>query len=167
MINLALIPQTKAEPYPYNADQEAWLKELETGNKAQGRGWLQIDGRYCCLGVACSVLGAEATQGLGGTMLFQAGNSTEDKNLPLPLVYRLRMRGRSGNFANTVRIKGTEYNTLTAMNDDWHVSAAKGAESMWSDASFTFKDIAAYIRHDPWNVFLGPDEVNPDGVPLS
>lgn len=39
--------------------QEKWLKALESGEYEQGVGQLKREDKYCCLGVACEVMGIE------------------------------------------------------------------------------------------------------------
>ncbi len=35
---------------------QTWIPALTSGEFAQGKGWLRLDNRYCCLGVACELL---------------------------------------------------------------------------------------------------------------
>lgn len=41
------------------ANQEKWLKALESDEFSQTKGRLQCDDSYCCLGVACRVAGVK------------------------------------------------------------------------------------------------------------
>lgn len=41
-----------------NPNAKAWADALESGNYEQGTDWLEKDGKLCCLGVACRLLGA-------------------------------------------------------------------------------------------------------------
>lgn len=53
------------------ADLKAkWIDALRSGKYEQGRGALLNDGKYCCLGVLCEVVGLEiiATNKLAGDM---------------------------------------------------------------------------------------------------
>lgn len=36
-----------------------WVEALRSGKYEQGRSWLHKQGRFCCLGVACEVMGVE------------------------------------------------------------------------------------------------------------
>lgn len=156
-----IIPKN-TEPYPFNEDQEAWLKELETTERKKGYGYLEArDNTFCCLGIACHLFGAIREEGAGIARLFKM---TEDgptcaMYLPVPLAYRLRLRDASGLLANPVRISGAECNSLAGMNDATDYSL---------QPLLTFKDIAAYIRHDPWNVFISEEEAKKryDCLPL-
>lgn len=35
--------------------KEKWIAALRSGKFKQGMGWLEDDGKYCCLGVACRI----------------------------------------------------------------------------------------------------------------
>ena len=40
-----------------------WVAALRSGEYTQGQGWLKsADGRYCCLGVLCTLLGFPTTE---------------------------------------------------------------------------------------------------------
>jgi hypothetical protein len=42
------------------AQKQSWIDALRSGKYTQGQGYLKIDGRHCCLGVACELFAAEA-----------------------------------------------------------------------------------------------------------
>lgn len=52
-----------------NELQEQWVEALESGEYEQGIGSLCSEGKYCCLGVACEVMGVEKTY-IGDTVRF-------------------------------------------------------------------------------------------------
>ena len=35
--------------------KELWLAALRSGDREQGKGYLNVDGKFCCLGVLCEV----------------------------------------------------------------------------------------------------------------
>lgn len=39
--------------------RKAWVEALRSGEYKQGKGFLTIDGKYCCLGVACELAVAD------------------------------------------------------------------------------------------------------------
>lgn len=39
------------------ADKKKWVVALLSGEYEQGRSWLELNGRYCCLGVLCKING--------------------------------------------------------------------------------------------------------------
>lgn len=47
---------TEKLPAEFKAE---WIKALRSGKYKQGRGYLKIDGSYCCLGVSCIVAGID------------------------------------------------------------------------------------------------------------
>jgi hypothetical protein len=47
-------PEREAKTMPMNPEIKAqWLTDLRSGEFEQGRGYLNIDGKLCCLGVLC------------------------------------------------------------------------------------------------------------------
>jgi hypothetical protein len=125
--------------YPYNADQLAWLHDLETTEEPQCTEHLHSTGTdmaygFCCLGRACIVLGVQETDDEGPYVEYDG----DPQILTEPTIKRLRLRGTNGDF----RVPDDGASCLTDMND-------KGK---------SFKQIAAYIRTNPWNVFYDPED---------
>lgn len=141
----------RAKPYPYNADQLAWLHDLETTTEAQTKNVLHSvgeDGKagFCCLGRACVVLGLVGTRSkITGTHVLYHGLRDV---APSCVQKELRLRGQNALLAEQAHIQTAngviQVGTLAAMND----------------RGMTFKQIAAYIRANPWNVFEAPEENN-------
>lgn len=131
-----------AKSYPFTLDQEAWLRDLETTDAPQTIGTLHrlvIDAEdemphpvgYCCLGRACVALGI--SEHIAGREIGAFdGHSAW---LPDSVVARLRLRSDNGQLQTQVG----HCHTLTGLNDL---------------AEWSFKQIAAYIRENPENVFL-------------
>jgi hypothetical protein len=118
--------------------QEKWLKELESEKYKQGRGYLcqkaEDDSNvYCCLGIAAEFvlnispirLIHEATCEFGGFRQF------------LRDFDRMGLDSDVGSLITPFYLKEQRIKSLADMND-------KG---------WTFKEIAAYIRSNPENVF--------------
>lgn len=129
-----------AAPFPYSREQEAWLRDLETTEAPQTRGALHRltadnDGPagYCCLGRAAVVLGVPEV--VDGTLGYFHG---KDGTLSDELTATLRLRSGSGSLLKPFA-GDPQVSSLTELNDDYGMS---------------FKAIAAYIRANPWNVFL-------------
>lgn len=116
--------------------QEKWLSALESGNYKQGQGKLRNkNGEFCCLGVACEVLGLERQ---GNT--FYLYNGEEVRGFLTPqIAEKLGLRSGGGQLLATVTVGGMKYKTLYDMNDY---------------GKMTFKDIAAYVRSNLSNVFV-------------
>ena len=133
--------------YKFTPEQEAWLRDLETTEEPQTKGYLHriipaqgYDAGYCCLGRACVVL--EVEESFLGEIGFFNGR---DNVLTNATVTKLGLRDECGSFDESV--DGSEnfedgYDSLVEMNDDGK----------------TFKEIASYIRDNPENVFLQPWE---------
>lgn len=110
-------PEIKAE----------WVAALRSGEYQQGKDWLESDGKFCCLGVLCSI----AVQ-KGDLQREQYGNTVEyvrkedmssTKILP---TYLYDLAGLTGAFS----VKGKNY-TLAGLNDE----------------GFTFDQIADIIEY--------------------
>ncbi len=120
----------------FNEAQETWLNELETTDKKQGRSLLRsITNRYCCLGVACEVLGLQAEK-----RHWAYSYEGSEHLLPSSVQNKLMIRVYDGRFdeSEVYKHKGLKVYSLVGMNDS---------------CQFTFKDIATFIRENPWAVF--------------
>lgn len=133
------------KPHPFTPEQEAWLRDLETTDEPQTHSLLHrvSDGKesFCCLGRACVALGLEGEPfTLGMTYL------SESNVLPAQAVAKLRLRDDIGSF---------KFNGPTLSDDD---DVATALTELNDSGRFSFKEIAAYIRANPENVFLPPEE---------
>lgn len=131
-------------PYPFTREQELWLRDLETTEAPQTRGALHrlVPGSdapagYCCLGRAAIALGVPEVE--RGELGYFDG---KDGTLSDELAKTLRLRNGGGSLLNPFA-DDPSVSSLTELNDDYEMS---------------FKGIAAYIRANPWNVFLEPEE---------
>jgi hypothetical protein len=131
------------QPFIFTPEQEAWLVDLETTEEPQTEGALHRlrqehsdegevmhSAGYCCLGRACVVLGLKESE-LGGLGIFHGASVI----LPGRAATALRLRNSNGYLAEPF----DGFDNLTGMNDN----------------GWTFKQIAAYIRANPRNVFIG------------
>ena len=118
-------------------NQEKWLAALESGKFKQTKdGYLRtIEGRYCCLGVACELFGPKAT-GLSGNAVRFGKESTS--NAPKKTQYALALRGCLGQITD-----GTYLSTESRLADA-------------NDRGVSFKRIAAFCRKHPEAVFTEP-----------
>ena len=112
----------------FTSEQELWLKALESGQYAQGRERLK---RSCGTYAEFCCLGVACEIGLAQPDM---GNHylCDDK---------LNLRNGRGGFLDAVIIDGIRFGGVANMND-------KG----WS-----FAQIAAFIRSQPWQVFTNFD----------
>lgn len=132
--------------YKFTPEQEAWLRDLETTEEPQTKGALhrvRADAvnpvGYCCLGRACVVLGIEERTSDDGYAYSTFGEDAwQDAWLPKQGIKTLRLRGSGGEFEEPFG----KFSNLADMND----------------SGWPFKKIAAYIRENPENVFLPPEE---------
>lgn len=117
-----------------NKDQLAWLRTLESGKYRQTRGQLVNYGSYCCLGVACKLLGAKQKK-----RVFELNSNEYDCDLPDDYVARLGLHDSEGALVNAIEVDGFVICTLIGLNDT---------------AEWTFKQIAEYIQANKENVFV-------------
>jgi hypothetical protein len=117
----------------FTAEQEMWLVALESGGYRQGHSWLKKGDTYCCLGVAVAIGITHHT------------SLEEDFVLAWTDAKFLQMRGCSGPLHTPTK---TGYRLLIQLNDN---------------ASWSFLEIAAFIRANPWQVFTNFDA--PDANP--
>lgn len=177
----SLEPVSKA-PYPFTPLQLEWLEALESGNYKQGEGYLCTpDNRYCCLGVLAELAGAEKKLPEGSykpAYDFKLPEDPASEWARGSLSFRLRekalFRSALAEFSRSVFFPGLDYGTivrnadympsdamelfqksghtsLAAMNDCRIIPDENG-----DYRGFNFLEIAQYIRHDPWNVFVAP-----------
>lgn len=115
--------------------QSKWIEALESSKYLQGEGYLCSKGteedsgdRYCCLGVACEVIGVEKKDVPGGCYEYQGyrGQLTSD------------LRDKIGLASGMGAKIGDEAKSLAIMNDD----------------GTTFAEIARILRENPGDYFV-------------
>ena len=137
------------KPYPFTPEQLAWLHDLETTDAPQTRGALhrivkteEFPVGYCCLGRAAVTLGLRESPWSEDEHLIAFHGSAAN----LMFFHRLHLRSASGDLLHKVE----DLSALSELND----------EERWS-----FKEIAAYCREHPWNVFTDPLAKHAKGCP--
>lgn len=172
-LDLSQIKPVNSEPYPFTELQANWLNALESGKYKQGQGMLcTLTHEYCCLGVLAELMGAEkTTQAMRGAYRFHMpGESSIGGGVGM-LTYTMRkltfLKSDIGDFVQPIRFPGLDYGQ-NAPGDNI-TSAGHGSLASMNDVrmimdnghwrAFNFQEIAAYIRHDPWNVFHAPESL--------
>ncbi len=115
--------------YQFNEFQSKWLEALESGEYKQGAGALFNNDLYCCLGVACAVLGM--TRESNGKFTDAGGFA------PINVQEAMRIDGGIGRI-----------NKSTPLGEQKATSLAEA-----NDQGVTFSEIAAFIRSSPTAVF--------------
>jgi hypothetical protein len=118
--------------------QLAWLEALESGEYRQGFSCLRYGDNkpyFCCLGVLCETMGIERRATTGE---YVHGGFGSNGYLPRGVPGLIGLRDSRGELATAVAADGQLYGALTQLNDT---------------AGWGFKQIAAYIRANPENVF--------------
>lgn len=112
--------------------QKLWIAALRSGEFKQGKGFLKIEDHYCCLGVACQVLGLEfdAPDDSGVSECDSARYGA-----PESVIKGLALSDDIGRRVNETN----EEDSLTELNDN-------GA---------SFEEIADIIEADPSAYFTG------------
>ncbi len=175
ILDLAGLKPVNPQPYPFTNLQLDWLKALESGSFQQGQGMLCTgDNKYCCLGVLADLSGAnKQMQPVRNAYRYSLPDEFGWSGGVGMLTYGIRrlafLKSDLGEFTNPVKFPGLNYGpadiqppdvvpsghtSLASMND---VRMLPMGEGKWR--AFTFKEIAQYIRHDPWNVFNQPEDL--------
>lgn len=175
-LDLTSLEPVNRNPYPFTPIQLEWLAALESGNYKQGEGYLQdMQDRYCCLGVAAILAGCDKRPMTGNfptaynfKMPEESADLWSRAALPYGARKKLGLRASLGEFYRDVKFPGLSYGlepqhglydpnrghtSLASMNDARLIPDGNGD---WR--GFNFAEIAAYIRHDPWNVFEAPKD---------
>jgi len=181
ILNLADLEPVNKNPYPFTPLQLSWLEALESGNYKQSQGYLcTLGNEYCCLGIMAELAGAikkkPDTKYPFAYYMKGPDDSEAEQWSSGTLSYGLRtkalLRSDLGEFAKPVFFPGLEYGKPPTINgtDEAHVQQfGHTSLSCMNDCrmiptesgeprGFNFKEIAAYIRHDPWNVFMPPPD---------
>ena len=110
-----------------------WVKALRSGDYIQGKGYLHMEDRFCCLGVACDLfkeqLGLTVRDNLEDEPVVVTYDG-EDGTLP-EAVSTLTGVDRLGSLRSEVMVSGTAIYTFIELNDT---------------AEFTFDQIADVIE---------------------
>ena len=102
--------------------KERWLKALRSGEYKQGTGWLQMDGKYCCLGVLCAIVAdeidlpvEERTDVTNATIVtYGRPNDKTDTDLPNKVVEYVGL----GSSDPVVEVATDYKRTLSNLNDN-------------------------------------------------
>lgn len=134
----------------FTVEQDIWLGELMTGNRAQTASYLQRvscdqnGDKYCCLGVACEMF-YDRTGVIQLRDRYSISYGGEQETLPRAIQNLLLMYSEGGLFNDVIGIK---------FRDDLVTSSLAGM----NDGGLTFKQIAKFIRQYPWLVFINFDK---------
>ena len=141
-------------------NQEAWLKELESGNHAQCKERLiTVEGEkasYCCLGVyaehVLKLKREHCDDSMDHTTGFCFAFSNEDNDIYLGgyEALRLGLYDSTGKIKHVLDVKQKEKYFPALVNFD--SSVFKSLANI-NDAGATFKEIARFIRDNPESVF--------------
>lgn len=119
-------------------NQRKWLDALRSGEYEQGYNYLQRDGKFCCLGVACEVFEVPKVGEASSRAVFIADGTAFGTTSTVPVAVKrtLGLRDLRGTF-----MAGSPLSSLASMNDS---------------TKFTFSEIADIIEANPSSVFEEP-----------
>ena len=170
IFSLEGIEPVDATPYQFLPIQLEWLEALESGKFKQGRGQLRSStDEYCCLGVLAELSGCDRRLANIGTAYEYRDKNMSGKYTPpgfLPFGVRIAARLHSdlGSFKRSIRFPGVYYGEpLISGNGHGSLASMNDVRILQDDRtvrSFNFSEIAAYIRHDPWNIFTAPNVID-------
>jgi hypothetical protein len=124
-----------------NANAEKWIAALRSGKFLQGKDYLKVDGKYCCLGVACELAiadGLAVTTGIERTHDGRTAELFDGEKFYLPLSVQewLRLETNTGNWSP--RNKPVLDDNVAYLND-------KGR---------TFEEIAEFVKTHEKELFV-------------
>ena len=138
-----------------NKIQEKWLTALESGKHKQGNGHLCKNNKYCCLGVACEVLGLKKEYNEGIIIYFsrEIKEDLQDSNftyLPDGIAKEIGLINSSGT------MESSQYSDLfyEALYEEGYKEDQKNSLVKYNDSGATFEQIAYAIRKVPQAVFV-------------
>lgn len=127
--------ETKFELGPM---QKQWIAALRSGKYEQGFRRLRTrDNKYCCLGVACEILGLEAKLDFD-VYRFIDEETSSNSVIPGMTFSRLGLRSKEGHLKEPLDDGRGYCSCLYDLNDT---------------AKLSFEQIADYIEANPENVF--------------
>lgn len=110
--------------------KEKWVTALRSGEYEQGRGYLAVDGKYCCLGILCELAHAE---GITNKATHQ-GTYAE---------YSVYGKGMS---AGVLPSEVIEWAGLSSDNPELEIDDTLQTAATWNDAGTAFEVIAKGIE---------------------
>lgn len=117
-------------------NQKAWIAALRSGKYKQGQNWLNNDGKLCCLGVACEVMGMPSEPANTGGGVTQYGDYAATETAPPETVHYFGLW--DGNGGPRMGIKAF---ALSELNDS---------------KDYTFEQIAGVLEKSPEVYFREP-----------
>lgn len=114
--------------------QRKWVEALRSGEYRQTKGYLLMEGAYCCLGVACLSIGLSPEHALGADVF----DGSYVAVLPPLVKDGMRFRGWCGEFRNAT--DDERYQSLADLND----------------GGKTFDEIADFVEAHSEAVFTEP-----------
>jgi hypothetical protein len=123
---MALTPEQKAF-------RQRWAEALQSGKYTQTAGALHNEKGFCCLGVACDLLGVKWEPGCAGEMFYEGPVVTTDgqrtANAAVPDIAESELMG----------LTPSDVHNLTVLNDDKMWDFAQIAEAVLKE------DIEAWV----------------------
>jgi len=117
------------------ANCKKWLEALRSGEYEQGYdGYLEYEGKYCCLGVGCMALGVKASVKQASPGVFVTGFGVEEDYLSAPTEFMdaVGLATPSGEYKDE--------GMLTSDNDDYNLSFSEIADIIESEPEGLFKE---------------------------
>jgi hypothetical protein len=130
--------------------QKKWVDALRSGKFEQGQGFLhKSDGKMCCLGVACEVMGLERLNPLDSTALGYSYGDIHHSTMPRDSdIVRMGLDPLGVSFVGAARSVNLD-ERLTAIIEVYAVQRPHSSQFfafMNDDLNCTFENIADYIE---------------------
>ena len=62
-------------------NQKKWISALRSGKYKQGKDYLRVGDKFCCLGVACDILGIDGKEKENGVWWYEGHHGTAPKSV--------------------------------------------------------------------------------------
>lgn len=100
--------------------KDEWVAALRSGEYPQGNGKLNVDGKYCCLGVLCELLVKQGTveeYDSNGAISYGMGNEYNGTILTQDIVRIAGLTSPTGRLPTPVIWGGKAFHSLSGLND--------------------------------------------------
>ena len=124
-----------------NENAKLWVSALRSGEYQQGKGQLSLNGRFCCLGVACDIY-----EKYTGDELPKDRNS----NYIHAGTYGIHHAKNLHSQFNKVR----EWLGLSFCNGHFKNGSVENSLTSLNDSAIPFTDIANIIQSEPLGLFV-------------
>ena len=126
-----------------NENAKKWVAALRSGEYEQGRGCLQMGGKFCCLGVACEIYQQNAAEPMPQKTTTKAGHYYDDVEV---VAYN--------NNISCCPLQVMAYMGIDTILGKYWSSGNMTSLAAQNDLGSTFAEIADIIESEPQGLFV-------------